>query len=176
MNTTPVGDVKLPRRSPFQFPNPVNEWAARSVAFGVFTLSVLTLLTGWYWLTLVLFVGFLLRLGWGPRFSPLGRLAVHVIAPRLGTPRLVPGPPKRFAQGIGTVVTGLAAVLWLTTGSVVGPAVLLGILVVASGLEAFLNFCLGCWIFARLMSWGIIPTSVCEACASVSSRYANGTA
>ena len=172
MNTTPVGDVRVPRRSPFHFPNPVNEWAARSVASGVFLLSVLTLVTGWYWLTIVLFVGFLLRLGWGPRYSPLGRLAVHVIAPRLGSPRLVPGPPKRFAQGIGTVVTGLAVVLWLS-GSVTGPAVLLGILVVASGLEAFLGFCLGCWIFARLMAWGVIPASVCEACANVSNRTAN---
>ena len=176
MNTSLVGDVKVPRRSLFHFPNPVNEWAARSVAFGVFSLSVLTLATGWYWITLVLFVGFALRLGWGPRYSPLGRLAVHVIAPRLGKPRLVPGPPKRFAQGIGTVVTGLAAVLWLTTGSVVGPAILLGILVVAAGLEAFLGFCLGCWIFGHLMAWGVIPASVCESCANVSSRYAENPA
>ena len=176
MNTTPVGDVQVPRRSPFHFPNPVNEWAARSVAFGVFSLSVLALVTGWYWLTVVLFVGFALRLGWGPRYSPLGRLAVHVIAPRLGAPRPVPGPPKRFAQGIGTVVTGLAAVLWFTTGSFVGPAVLLGILVLASGLEAFLGFCLGCWIFARLMAWGLIPASVCEECARVSTRYAENPA
>ncbi|MGC3954705.1 MAG: DUF4395 domain-containing protein [Propionicimonas sp.] len=172
--TAPVGDVRVRRR--FHFPNPVNEWAARSVAGGVFALSVLTLLTGWYWLTAVLFVGFALRLGWGPRYSPLGRFAVHLIAPRLGEPRPVPGPPKRFAQGIGTVVTGLAAVLWFTTGSAIGPVVLLGILVLASGLEAFLGFCLGCWIFAHLMAWGVIPNSVCEECARVSTRYAENPA
>lgn len=94
MNTSLVGDVKVPRRSPFHFPNPVNEWAARSVAFGVFSLAVLTLVTGWYWITLVLFVGFALRLGWGPRYSPLGRLAVHVIAPGWASRGWCPARPS----------------------------------------------------------------------------------
>lgn len=178
-NSTPLGDVRTPKTF-FSFPNPVNEWTARTVAAGVFALSVLTLLTGWYWITALLFAGFALRLGWGPKLSPLGRFANLVVAPRLnrtwGGPILVPGPPKRFAQAIGTVVTGAAAIVWFTTGNALGAGILLGIIVLASGLEAFANFCLGCWLFGLLMRAGIIPETVCEACADVSRRYDRSTA
>ena len=34
----------------FSFPNPVNEKAARTVAFVVMLSSIVTLATGWYWL------------------------------------------------------------------------------------------------------------------------------
>ena len=61
------------------FPNPVNEKAARSVAGGVVVLSALTLLTQWWWLAALLAVGFALRVAGGPRYSPLGRLAVQLV-------------------------------------------------------------------------------------------------
>jgi hypothetical protein len=47
----------------------------------------------------------------GPRLSPLGRLAAHVVAPRLGPPRTVPGPPKRFAQAMGAAMSTAALLL-----------------------------------------------------------------
>src|SRR6185437_6984719 len=87
------------------FPNPVNEKAARTVAAGVLLLAGLTLalsLTAsprWLWISVVLAAGFIARVLAGPRLSPLGRLATQMIAPRLGEPKLVAGPPKRFAQG-----------------------------------------------------------------------------
>ena len=34
----------------FTFPNPVNDKAARTVDTGVVAISVLTLVTGWWWL------------------------------------------------------------------------------------------------------------------------------
>ena len=54
-----------------------------------------------YWLFLPLAYGFIARVLSGPRLSPLARLATAVVAPRLGAPKPVPGPPKRFAQAIG---------------------------------------------------------------------------
>jgi len=43
--------------------------------------------------------GFWARVLTGPTLSPLGQLATRVVAPRLPVePKLVPGPPKRFAQ------------------------------------------------------------------------------
>lgn len=147
------------------FPNPVNEKAARVVAAGVCLLALVTLLTGWHWLLVVLAAGFLARVLTGPRLSILGQLATRVIAPRLGAPRLVPGPPKRFAQGIGLAVTTAAAVLSLGFGWHLAASVLLGVLVVFAFLESVVGFCFGCWIFARLMRLGVIPASVCEACA-----------
>jgi hypothetical protein len=163
-----------PRRL-FSFPNPVNEFAARTVAAGVLTLSVLILLLsllagdGWLWLTVPLAYGFIARAAAGPRFSPLGQLATRVISPRLGPARLVAGPPKRFAQTIGAVVTSLA-VVFVALGLSGAAQVLLALMIVFSGLESILGFCVGCRIFAVLMRVGLIPASTCEACANLSLR------
>jgi Domain of unknown function (DUF4395) len=154
------------------FPNPVNEKAARVVAAGVVTLSVLAIATGWRWLLIVLAVGFALRVAAGPRLSPLGLLATRVVAPRLGAPRLVPGPPKRFAQAVGLTFSVAAVLLafafaaptaaWIVTGALAGAALL----------ESALGLCLGCQAFALLMRAGIIPQEVCERCANIWARPA----
>ena len=153
----------------FGFPNPVNELAARTVAALVLVSAVAILVSGAGWALWALAAGFALRVGWGPRFSPFGLLATRAIAPRLGPPRLVPGPPKRFAQAIGLAVTLTAALAW-SLGAPVAAAALTGVLVLAASLEAVLGLCLGCRIFAALMRLGLVPTSVCEACDVVSRR------
>ena len=154
------------------FPNPVNEKAARAVAGGVLILSSATLALTladdrWLWLTALIALGFLARVLTGPRLSLLGRLATQVIAPRLGPVKLVPGPPKRFAQGIGLAVT-TAAVVSLALGQPGVTRALLGLMVLASGLESIFAFCIGCRFFAGLMRLGLIPAATCEACANVS--------
>ena len=152
------------------FPNPVNEKAARSVAAGVVVLAALTLVTQWWWLSVLLAAGFALRVAAGPRFSPLGRLAVHVVAPRFGPPRLVPGPPKRFAQAVGLVTSAAAAVAALGFGATTVASALLGVLVVFATLESALGFCAGCWAFGHLMRLGVIPEETCEACNDITLR------
>ena len=88
------------------FPNPVNEVAARLVAAGVVVLCLATLVTGWAWLLVPLAYGFVARVLAGPRFSPLGLFVTKVAVPRLPfEARPVPGPPKRFAQGIGATLS-----------------------------------------------------------------------
>jgi hypothetical protein len=154
------------------FPNPVNEKAARVVAGGVLLGSVLTLVLSvavghaWLWIVAALAAGFVARVLTGPKLSPLGQLATRVVAPRLGPPKLVAGPPKRFAQAIGATVT-LAAVVFLSTGHPLGAEVLLGLMIVASGLESIFAFCIGCKIFAGLMRLGWIPEETCEACNNI---------
>lgn len=157
-------------REVLTFPNPVNEKAARSVAGGVVVLAALTLLTQWWWLAALLAVGFALRVAGGPRYSPLGRLAVHVIAPRFGEARLVPGPPKRFAQTVGLIFSGVAAIAALSFGATTFASVVLGVLVVFALLESALGFCAGCWVFGHLMRLGIIPEETCAACNDISLR------
>src|SRR5579863_4284517 len=103
-------------RSLLSFPDPVNEKAARVVAGAVCVLAIATLATSAYWLAAVLAAGFVARTLAGPTLSPLGRLATRVIAPRLGPPRLVPGPPKRFAQALGATMTIAISVLALLAG------------------------------------------------------------
>lgn len=155
----------------FGFPDPVNEVSARLVAGGVVTMGVATIAFDLRWMTLVLLYGFVARVLTGPTLSPLGQLVTRVVTPRLPVPvKLVPGPPKRFAQGIGVAFSLTAAVL--TFGfDAFGPAqVVLGMLVVAASLEAFLGFCLGCQAFALLMRAGVIPEAVCERCNDLSGR------
>jgi len=152
------------------FPNPVNEKAARTVAAGVALMAILTLITGWHGLIAVLALGFLARVLTGPKLSVLGQLATRVIAPRLGPPRLVPGPPKRFAQAIGLTLTTVAAVGSLVFGAHLLATVLTAVLLVFALLESVVGFCAGCWLFARLMAIGLIPQEVCEACANIWSR------
>jgi hypothetical protein len=151
----------------FSFPNPVNEKAARVVA-GVVALSgVVILLTGWHWLLLALAYGFWARVLTGPTLSPLGRLAMRVVAPRLGPPKYVAGPPKRFAQGIGAALTSVAAVLALGFGLETAADVLTAMLLVAATLESVFALCLGCQIFALLMRAGVVPEETCERCANI---------
>jgi hypothetical protein len=153
------------------FPNPVNEKAARTVAAGVLALCLLALLPGLGWLTLPIAIGFLLRVAAGPRFSPLGLLATRVVAPRLGSPRLVPGPPKRFAQAIGATLSSAAAISYFGFGASGLTSVLLGLIVIAAGLEAGFGLCLGCVIFGWLMRAGLIAEEICQECNAVSLRY-----
>jgi Domain of unknown function (DUF4395) len=150
------------------FPNPVNEKAARVVAGGVALLAAVALATGWRLVLVLLALGFFARVLAGPRLSPLGQLATRVVAPRLGRPKLVPGPPKRFAQAIGLTLTTLAAVAALAFGATTLPTVLLVVLLVFALVESVVGFCAGCWLFGRLMALGVIPESTCSACANFS--------
>jgi hypothetical protein len=164
----------------FSFPNPVNEKAARTVAGGVVLLSALTLLLSftdraWLWLSAVLAYGFVARVLTGPRLSPLGQLATRVVAPRLGEPKLVAGPPKRFAQGIGATVTLLATAL-VAAGADNGARALLVVMVVFATLESVFALRVGCKVFAALMRLGIVPAEVCEACNDISGRWADAVA
>lgn len=156
-------------RTPFEFPAIVNEKAARVVAGLVVLVAALALLTGWLWLSAVLAVGFALRVASGPRFDPFGQLATTVIAPHLGEPVMVPGPPKRFAQAIGLVLT-LVATGFLVAGLPAVTTALLAILLVFATLESALGFCAGCYAFGLLMRAGLVPEETCAACNDISLR------
>ena len=157
----------------FSFPNPVNEYAARTVAGrrgghvpGRCSPS------GSTWILIPLAYGFWARVLTGPTLSPLGQLATRVVAPRLpGQPRLVAGPPKRFAQAMGRgLLRRRAGALvrlrswarrrgwwwpcWPWPPSSSRPSAI----------------CLGCIAFGFLMRAGVIPDEVCAACADISPR------
>jgi hypothetical protein len=154
-----------------RFPHPVNEKAARTVAGLVVLLAAITLATGAWWLTVPLALGFWARVLTGPTLSPFGQLATRVIAPRLGTPRYVSGPPKRFAQGMGAAISTATAILALT-GSHTAATVLLVALIVVATLESVFALCLGCKVFGLLMRLGAVPDGVCAECTDIWSRPA----
>lgn len=155
----------------FSFPNPVNDVSARLVALGVVIMCAAFLLTGERLLLVPLAYGFLARAFTGPTLSPLGQFATRVLTPRLPfEERLVPGPPKRFAQTIGLVLSGTAFALAFAWGSTTAAMIPVAMILAAASLESFLGFCLGCYIFGLLMKVGVIPESACEACNDITLR------
>ena len=149
----------------FEFPDPVNEISARLVAAGVVVMCIATLALRAPIVLVPLAYGFVARVLAGPRFSPLGRLVTQVITPALPVKaKLVPGPPKRFAQAIGATLSVAAVVLHFAFGATTAAYVCVGLILVAATLESVFAICLGCILFGALMRAGIIPESVCERC------------
>lgn len=157
-------------REVLTFPNPVNDYAARTTAGLVIVLAVIAVAVDNPILYGILALGFALRVASGPTLSPFGQLSVKFIVPKVvRKEKLVPGPPKRFAQTIGLVVSGTAFVLSLF-GFGLAAQITTGVLILAATLESVFGFCLGCTIFGFLQRAGIIPESVCEACNNISLR------
>jgi hypothetical protein len=158
-------------RALFSFPNPVNELSARLVAGGVVIMGASAILLDQPWLLISIAYGFVARVLTGPTLSPLGQLVTKVVTPRLPLPsKYVPGPPKRFAQGMGATISLAAVVSYFGFGSSGAAYVLLSAIVVAATLESVFAFCLGCTIFGLLMRWGVIPDEVCERCNDIWGR------
>jgi cytochrome c biogenesis protein CcdA len=163
--------TSMSARSIFRFPNPVNETTARLVAAGVVVQAVAFLVLREGWVLVPLTYGFLARVLTGPTLSPLGQVATRVATPvlerrlRTRTPefasRRVPGPPKRFAQGVGLAFTAGASAAWLLGAPAVS-LVLIAFLVVAATLESVFAVCLGCIAYSAI--WG------CADCHDISDR------
>ena len=143
----------------------MNEVSARLVAGGVVLMALVAIGFDQRWLVVVIAYGFLARVLTGPTLSPLGLLVTKVVTPRLPVAaKNVPGPPKRFAQGIGATLS-LAAVVAMFGFDAPGLAyVLIGMIAIAATLESVFALCLGCKLFALLMRLGVIPETVCESC------------
>ncbi|TGK39376.1 DUF4395 domain-containing protein [Leptospira gomenensis] len=146
------------------FPETVNESAARTVAGLVLILSMITVFTESIWLNAALSYGFAARVLYGPKFSIFAKLAIHGIVPLFGFgDKPVAGPPKRFAQSLGFLLS-LTSLILLSTGEVFVFRIVLGILSFFAALESVVGFCAGCFVFGYLMRWGIIPSEICERC------------
>ena len=147
----------------FSFPNPVNEWAARCVAGMVMALTLSAIFTGQWIIIAVLLYGFCARVATGPTLSPIGQIATRLLVPIIGKNRPVAGPPKRFAQSIGLIITALSSVFLVLGLSNIAIGLLV-ILIFFASLESFFGFCFGCKLFKFLMYIKIIPEDVCEKC------------
>jgi len=155
----------------FSFPELINEPAARLVASGVLLMSLISIGLIRLEVTFVLIIlsvmvyGFLVRVLFGPKVSPLALVVTKILVPKLNfEEKLVPGPPKRYAQSIGLVFSISILTLWLI-GLNVMSIVLLSILSAFAFLEAVMGYCFGCKVFKFLISVGLIPAQICEKCA-----------
>ena len=73
---------------------------------------------------------------------------------------------------MGAAMSSAALVLGFVLGLGTAADVVLGLLVVAAGLESVFGLCLGCRVFALLMGLGLVPADVCADCADISGRLA----
>ncbi len=155
-------------RGLFSFPHPVNEYAARLVAGMVIVLILTILFTNQSVLLWVLLYGFTARVLTGPTLSPMGLIATKIIVPVLGNPnKPVAGPPKRFAQLIGFLLSLFAIIAEFVFSSTNIAYLLISVIGIFAALESILGFCAGCYVFAILMKYGLIPESTCEKCNNI---------
>jgi len=154
-----------------RFPRAVDDVTVRLIAAVVLVLAFVALDLQQWWIYAVLAVDFTLRTTIGPKASPLALGVQRFVRPRVSAPkRPTAGPPKRFAAGIGAVLTSVATILWLLGAA---PAVVITIgvvMVVFPALESVLGLCVGCKIFGLLMKLGIVPKEICLECADISLR------
>ena len=154
-----------------RFPRVVDDVTVRLIAVVVLVLAVAALGLHQWWIYAVLAVDFTLRVTYGPKASPVALGVQRLVRPRVGAAkRPTAGPPKRFAAGIGAVLTTAAAVLWAL--DVAAPVVVtIGVvMVVFPALESILGICVGCKAFAVLMRLGVVPEEICLECADISLR------
>lgn len=143
----------------FWFPVTVNAHVIR--ATGIMTsISSAISAAAVYWaawssyIAYILFFDFILRLLAGSRFSLLGRIATLLTMPLEPKPRH--GRPKQFATMCGVMFSGLGSLFFLLGIDYAGTA-FMGGLAIASGMEGFLDFCVGCVMFKYGIKLGLIP-------------------
>ena len=154
----------------FSFPETINDVSARLVALFIVIITSVTIffimkesIIGIYFCFFLTY-GFLARTLSGPKISPIALVVTKLMVPNLRLKeKLVPGPPKRFAQSIGLVTTAIASFCLLYNLDLIS-IILLAILLIFASLESFLGFCFGCKVFKLLMHINIIPQDVCEKC------------
>ena len=154
-----------------RFPRVVDDVTVRLIASVVLVLAIAALALHQWWIYAVLAVDMTLRVAFGPKASPVAQGVQRVVRPRVrAAKRPTAGPPKRFAAGIGAVLTAVAAVLW-ALGIAAPVVVAIGaVMIVFPALEAILGICVGCKVFAVLMKLGVVPEEICLECADISLR------
>ena len=95
-----------------------------------------------------------------PAIGPYRLVYRHILVPlRILQPRMVEDDPAphRFAQGVGTVfLLASTLVLFLSHATLLGWMLDL-IVFVLSGINLFVGFCLGCFVYYHLGRLGIMP-------------------
>ena len=106
-------------------------------------VALLALATGWWWLLALLALQLAVGLRFGRRYCLPCLLWFEVLQPRFGEGPLEDARPPRFANGVGLVVLGSAALAYAAGLTALGFA--LGALVAALALlSAVTGFCTGC--------------------------------
>lgn len=176
---TPALTKYAPKAYPplFYFPEVVDNNVVRVVGLQVVIINVLAIIWRkhvWaHYMILGLALDNLGRFVFGPGPSPLGQIAKSVTVPL--QPSFKPGIPKQFATGCGLSMSIVATVFLFVTGfdpERVIASCFMGVYAALAGLEAGINFCMGCYIFGWLVRLGAFPKEIYSLCiASIPEFY-----
>lgn len=131
------------RADPYRDTQVIDERAPRVNQTVIGLLSLVAVVTGWWWLLGLLALQLALGLTLGRRWCLACVAYFELIQPRLGEGRLEDARPPRFANLVGLVVLTAATFAYAVGGAQVGAA--LGSLVAGLALlAAATGFCAGC--------------------------------
>ena len=138
---------RAPRRAdPYRDTELIDERAPRFNQVVVGLLSLLAVLTGWWWLLALLALQLALGLTLGRRWCLACVFYFEVLQPRFGEGRLEDARPPRFANMVGLAVLSAAAVAYVAGAETLG-ALLGGLVSLLALLAAVTGFCAGCTAF-----------------------------
>ena len=127
---------------------------SRAPRFNQATIGVLSLLavvTGWWWLLGILAAQLVVGLTLGRRFCLPCLAYFELVQPRLGEGPLEDSRPPRFANFVGALFLGAATASYASGLDVLG-AILGGLVAALALLAAATGFCTGCEAY-KLGSW-----------------------
>ena len=131
------------RADPYRDTHLIDERAPRVNQTVVGLVSLLAVVTGWWWLLALLALQLALGLTFGRRWCLACVAYFELIQPRIGEGRLEDARPPRFANMVGLVVLTMASLAYVAGLETLGAT--LGLLVAALALlAATTGFCAGC--------------------------------
>ena len=131
---------------PYRDTQVIDERAPRVNQTVVGLVSLLAVVTGWWWLLALLALQLALGLTLGRRWCVACVAYFELIQPRVGEGRLEDARPPRFANMVGLAVLSGASLAYAAGLSTVGAG--LGLLVAALALlAATTGFCAGCTVY-----------------------------
>jgi Domain of unknown function (DUF4395) len=128
---------------PYRDTDVIDSRAPRFNQATIGVLSVVAVLTGWWWLLALLALQLAVGLTFGRRFCLACVAYFELVQPRFGEGPLEDSRPPRVANMVGLVVLGSAAVAYAAGSPLVG-AVLGGLVAGLALIAAATGFCTGC--------------------------------
>jgi len=160
-----ITKAKLDLKPYFWFPEKVNANVVRITGILTCLISaaaaVLVHYEQFFWgryIAYGIFFDFVLRLLGGAGVSLVGRIGMLLVSQMPPKPRL--GRPKQFATICGIIFSGLGSLfyVWQFPHHDIVGSVFMGGLAIATGMEGFLDFCVGCVFFRIGVELGLLGT------------------
>jgi hypothetical protein len=124
----------------------VDKNLVRSNAFFVFAIIMIYILTKSPVYILIILTDFAIRIFPGVKYSPVSQIIKYFLKKANIKAQLIDAWPKVFAAKIGLILALFITFLHFTNFQI--PALIFAfIFLIASGLEAFFDFCLACAIY-----------------------------